>query len=185
MTLLILGILLWYAGHFFKRALPDLRESLGTAGRGVSAALIIGGVVLMVIGYRGWFAVQVWYPPSFMIHINNLLMVLAFYLYAASGAKTWITRKIRHPQLTAFKVWTVAHLLVNGDLASIVLFGSLLAWAVIEVIVLNRAEPDWTPAHAAPARKEVTAIIATIVAFVVVAGIHAWLGYWPFPGGAP
>ena len=54
---------------------------------------------------------------------------------------------MRHPQLTAVKIWAVAHLLVNGDLASLVLFGGLLAWAVVEVIVINRSEVWVRPAR--------------------------------------
>ena len=70
---------------------------------------------------------------------------------------------------------------MNGDLPSLVLFGGLLAWAVIEVIVLKRAgvEPD-PPKDHYPVKKEVTAIVATLVVFSVIAGIHAWLGYAPF-----
>jgi len=112
--------------------------------------------------------------------VNNALMILAFYLYAASGAKTWIARKIRHPQLTGFKTWAFAHLLVNGDLASIVLFGALLAWAVVEVIVINRAVPVWTPPAKGPLRKEFTTAAATLVVVAVVMAIHNWLGVQPW-----
>jgi len=109
-------------------------------------------------------------------------MVLAFYLYAASGAKTWITTRIRHPQLTAVKVWAVAHLLVNGDVPSFVLFGGLLAWAVASVVLINRAQPVWLRNPPAPMAKEVTAVVATVVVVAIVSAIHSWLGYWPFGG---
>jgi hypothetical protein len=115
-----------------------------------------------------------------MTGINNLLMVFAVYLYAASGAKTRITRTIRHPQLTAVKLWALAHLLVNGDVPSFVLFGGLLAWAVGEVILINRANRDWTPPPVVPMKKEITAVVATVVVYGIVAAIHAWLGYNPF-----
>ena len=182
MYLLLLGLALWVAGHFFKRLLPELRESLGMAGKGLAAALVLAGTVLMVRGFRGWDAALVWQPPGFMVHINNLLMLLAFYLLVASLAKTRITRAVRHPQLAAVKAWAVAHLLVNGDLASIVLFGGLLAWAVAEVVAINRAAPGWTPPPPAPAGKEAIAVAATLAAFGAVAAFHIWLGYWPFPG---
>lgn len=182
MYLLILGLALWVGGHFFKRAMPEQRQRLGAAGKGLVALLVLGGTVLMVIGYRGWDAPQLWQPPGYLRDVNNLLMLLAFYLVAASGAKTWITSKIRHPQLTAVKTWAVAHLLVNGDLASVLLFGGLLAWAVAEVIAINRAAPAWTPPPPVPAKKEAVAVAATLVAFGAVAAIHTWLGYWPFPG---
>jgi uncharacterized membrane protein len=96
--------------------------------------------------------------------------------------KTWITTKIRHPQLTAFKTWAVAHLLVNGDVASILLFGGLLAWAVVEVIAINRAEPAWTPPPPAPVSKEIMAVVGAVVVTGIVGAIHGWLGVWPFGG---
>jgi uncharacterized membrane protein len=180
MTLLILGVALWWAAHLFKRLAPQRRARLGDPGKGLVAVVLVLSVVLMVIGYRGADFIYVWNPPAAFTHVNNLLMILAFYLYAASGAKTWITTKIRHPQLTGFKTWAVAHLLVNGDLAAIILFGGLLAWAVVTVIILNRAAREWIPPGPAPARKEVTTVVATIVVVGVVMAIHNWLGVQPW-----
>jgi uncharacterized membrane protein len=180
MFLLILGVALWAGAHFFKRVAPDRRAALGEKGKGLVAVLILLSVVLMIVGYRGAEFIHLWSPPAFLTHVNNLLMVLAFYLYAASGAKTAITRKVRHPQLTAVKTWAIAHLLVNGDLASVILFAGLLAWAVASVILINRAQPVWTRPAPVPMRKEVTAGVATLVVVVVVMLIHNWLGVPPW-----
>lgn len=180
MTLLILGLLLWSGAHLFKRLAPDAHASMGGAGKGVVALASLAAIVLMVIGYRGADVVMLWSPPAFLTHINNLLMILAIYLFVASGAKTWITTKIRHPQLTAVKTWSVAHLLVNGDLASLVLFGGLLAWAVVAVILINRSSEVWVPEHGWPVRNELLAVIGTVVVLAVVGFIHNWLGYWPY-----
>jgi uncharacterized membrane protein len=180
MLVMILGIALWWAAHLFRRAAPGPRARLGDGGKGLVAALLAVSVVLMVLGYRAAPFVPLWSPPAVLTHLNNLLMVLAFYLFAASGMKTWITTKVRHPQLTAVKTWAVAHLLVNGDLASIVLFGGLLGWAVVEVIVINRAEPVWTTPPHAPARREAVALVAAVVATGVAGVVHGWLGVWPF-----
>jgi uncharacterized membrane protein len=184
MILLILGIVLWVAAHLFKRVAPERRAAMGNAGRGAVAAALGVSLVLIVLGYRWAPFINVWYPPEFMWHINNLLMVLAVLTFATSelrGAKLWPATRIRHPQLTAVKIWAVAHLLVNGDLASVVLFGSMLAWAVVEVIVINRAEPDWTPPAVAPGRKWISVIAISAVVFAVVTGIHIFLGVRPFP----
>lgn len=180
MTLIVLGLALWWGTHLFKRLAPERRAVMGDAGKGLATVGILAGVVLMVIGYRGHEAPDLWYPPAFLTHVNNLLMLLAFYLYAASGMKTRITAVIRHPQLTAVKAWAVAHLLVNGDLASVILFGGLLGWAVVEVIVINRVEPR--PAAPAPAAlgKEVGALVGAVVVFGAVAWAHNWLGVWPY-----
>ena len=180
MTLLILGVALWWAAHLFKRIAPATRANLGEAGKGLVAVALLLSVVLMVLGYRGAEQIDIWYPPAFLIHVNNSLMILAFYFYAASGLKTGITRKIRHPQLTGFKTWAVAHLLVNGDLASIILFGGLLGWAVVSVIVINRAQPEWTRPEPAPAARELMAVIGAIVATGLVMMVHNWLGVQPW-----
>lgn len=182
MIVLVLGVALWWVAHLYKRFAPESRARLGEKGKGLIAVALVVSVVLMVLGYRAAPFITVWTPPAFLWHVNNLLMILAFYLYAASGMKTWITTKIRHPQLTAFKTWAVAHLLVNGDLASILLFGGLLAWAVVEVVKINRAEPAWTPPPPAPARKEIMAVVGAVVVTGIVGAIHGWLGVWPFGG---
>ncbi len=108
-------------------------------------------------------------------------MLIAFYLFAADGMKTRIGRRMRHPQLTGFALWAFAHLLPNGDLPSFVLFGGLLVWALVEMAVINRAQPDWQPSQAeVPIRKDVFAFLGAIVVTLVVGLIHAWLGYNPF-----
>ncbi|UWR21691.1 NnrU family protein [Sulfitobacter sp. S190] len=183
MLLLILGLLLWVAAHYFKRLMPEKRAALGDPGKGLVAVAIVLSLVLMILGYRGADFVHVWAPPAFLTHINNLAMVLALWVYgssAAKGAKAWPAYKIRHPQLTAVKIWAAAHLLVNGDLASIVLFGGLLAWAVGSVILINRAEPDWTPPAPAGRATYIRLAIITAVMLVVITLIHTLLGVSPF-----
>jgi uncharacterized membrane protein len=184
MALLILGLLLWTLAHLFKRLMPERRGSMGDAGKGVVAIAILAGLILMILGYRSADFIPVWSPPAFMVHINNALMILAFWTFGSSmakGAKVWPANRIRHPQLTAVKIWAVAHLLINGDLASIILFGGLLGWAVISVILINKAQPEWTRPETAGTATKVRLLVITLVLYGVTAAIHAWLGYWPFP----
>ena len=188
MTLIVLGLLLWWGAHLWKRVAPGPRALMGEPGKGLVTVGVLAGVVLMVIGFRGsdWLGieapdfVELWYPPRFLVHVNNLLMAFAVYLFAASGMKTRITRVIRHPQLTAVKTWAVAHLLVNGDLASVVLFGGMLAWAVVEVILINRAEPRGPLPEPAPMRREVAAAVGAVVVLVAIMLVHNWLGVPPW-----
>ncbi len=181
MAYLILGLILWVAGHFFKRAAPDMRAGMGNAGKGLAAVVILAGLVLMIIGYRGAEFVNLWYPPAWTVHLNNLLMLVAVFVYGMSATKGRLRGKMRHPQLTAVKIWAVAHLIVNGDLASVVLFGGLLAWAVLEVIVINRTQ-EWERPAPGPAKKDILLVVITLVMFGVISWIHNWLGVWPFPG---
>jgi uncharacterized membrane protein len=180
MILTVLGLLVWTAAHLFKRLAPAAREKMGDRGRGIFTALSLVAIVLMVIGYRGWDGTVYWGRSPAMTGINNLLMLLSFYLFAASGSKTRITRVIRHPQLAAVMVWSVAHILVNGDTPSFVLFGGLFLWALVSMSLINRAVPEWTRNPAPPMKKELIALGAAIVATGVVGGIHALLGYNPF-----
>lgn len=180
MLLLILGVVLWSGVHLWKRLAPAHRASLGNKGKMVVAVGSFIALVLMIVGYRGAEGTIFWGRSPAMTGINNLLMVLAFYVFATSAAKTKLTKFIRHPQLTAVKIWAVAHLLVNGDTPGFVLFGGLLAWAVVEVILINRAEGPRGPYHAVPVKKEITAVIVTVVVVAVVSAIHIALGYNPF-----
>ena len=181
MTLLIIGLALWVLAHSFKRLAPNLRVSLGDPGKGIVAVLLLAGLVLMIIGYRSAPIIPVWTPPSFMVHLNNLLMVVAVAVFAMSHTKGRLRGRMRHPMLTSVKLWSVAHLLVNGDLASILLFGAMLAWAVGSVVMINRAEAWERPAPGDRGR-DVIFIVITVVTFAVMVGIHMALGVNPFPG---
>lgn len=174
---LILGVALWSGAHLFKRLAPEARAGMGDAAKGVVAVAVLLSIVAMWWGYREAFGPFFWGRHPATVGINNLLMLFAVYLFAASGMKTRLTRYIHHPQLTAVKLWAVGHLLVNGDLQSIVLFGGLLAWAVIEVILINRSEPRPAPPPPAGAGKEVGALVGTLVVYGLIAWVHTWLGY--------
>jgi uncharacterized membrane protein len=181
MTLLVLGLALWIGSHFFKRLLPDLRQSMGNAGRGVVAVLSLAGLGLMIWGYRQADFIAIWQPPVWATHLNNLLMLFAVFFLGLAHSKGRLRARFRHPMLISVKIWAVAHLLVNGDLASIVLFGGMLAWAVVSVILINRAEP-WVPPTPGAPKRDAILVVATLVAFGVITGIHTWLGASPFPG---
>lgn len=180
MTLLILGLLLWYGAHLFKRVAPDARARLGDPGKGAVALTLLVGIVLMVFGFRAAEFIHVFSPPAFLTHINNLLVLIAIYMFSPAPQRGRLLNGMRHPQLTGFALWALGHLLVNGDLASVILFGALLIWAVLEIIVINRAEPDWTPRPEGSLAKDGIFLAASVVLLVIVGYIHFWLGYWPF-----
>lgn len=182
MILLILGLALWTAGHVFKRVAPGVREGMGNAGKGVAAILIIAGVVAMVFGYKAAEFLPVWQPPAFMVHLNNLLMLGAVFLFGLGSSKSPLRSKMRHPMLTGTVVWAVAHLLVNGDVASLVLFGGIAVWALAEMRIINAAEPVYHRFEGGSLGGTVRLIVISLVVFAVIAAIHNWAGYWPFPG---
>ena len=177
---LILGVALWSVPHLFKRLFPARRAEMGEAGKGIVGVSVLAGIVLMVLGWRMADPIWLWVGPPFLTHINNLLVLVGFYLFAVSGLQTNLAHRIRHPQLSGFKAWAVAHLLVVGTVQGVILFGGLLAWAVVSVILINRAGRDWTPPPPAPAWKEGAAVVTALVLTAVVGWIHGWLGPWPF-----
>ncbi|MFD0978148.1 NnrU family protein [Tropicimonas aquimaris] len=179
--LLILGVALWWGAHLLKRVAPDLRASLGDEkGRGVVAGGLLLSIVLMVIGYRMTAFVNVWTPPAFFTHVNNLLVLIAIFMMSPAPRKGRLLNGMRHPMLAGFSLWAVAHLLVNGDLASIVLFGGLLGWSLLAPVLINRAEPEWTPPAPGTLAKDGMFLLGSVVLLVVIGLIHSWLGYYPF-----
>ena len=180
MVLLILGVLVWSGAHLFKRLLPAKRAAMGAAGKGVVAVASLAGIVLMVIGYRSAPYIGVWTPPAFLTHVNNLLMLVAVFLLGIGNMWGMVRTKLRHPMLGAVKVWALAHLLVNGDLASIILFGGLLAWAVVSLILINKAVPVWVRPAPGPVRNDVIFAGVSLLFYAAIAFIHTGLGVSPF-----
>lgn len=180
MTLLILGLILFSGAHLFKRLAPARRAAIGAAGKGLVALAVVAGIVLMVVGYRSAPYLDVWSPPEFLTHVNNLLMLIAVFLLGVGNVPGVVRTKMRHPMLGSVKVWALAHLLVNGDLASIVLFGGMLAWAVVNLILINKAEPTWQRPVAGPVRNDLIYGVVSLLLFVAITFVHTWLGVSPF-----
>ena len=172
------GVLLWSLAHLLKRVAPGWRARLGSAGRPLVAVSIVLSVVLMVLGYQQAEGPLWWGRQSALVGINNLLVLIGFYMIAGSIIGARISRFIRHPQLTAIKLWAIAHLLVNGDLASLILFGGLLIWAVLTVMLINRQEKSPVQGQGSIAwLREAGALSAAIVIYGLVGYAHGWLGY--------
>ncbi|PWE29272.1 hypothetical protein DDZ14_17975 [Maritimibacter sp. 55A14] len=184
MSLLVLGVLLWMAAHLFKRIAPGPRAALGNAGRGLVALGVLGSVVLMVIAYRGADYVALYTPPGWGVHLNNLLMLIAVFLLGVGKAGGVVGAKLRHPMLLGVVIWAIAHLLVNGDLASLILFAGLGLWAVIEMLTINAAEGPWTPPAKGPVAKDAKVAVIALVLYAAIAGVHYWMGYPVFGAGA-
>ncbi len=181
MTLLILGILLWYAAHLFKRIAPGAREKLGEKGKGPIALLLLLSVVLMVIGYRSADFIYLYTPIPGTGHLNNLLMLIVVFLFGVGGTKGTLYPRMRHPMLWGTVIWGVAHLLVNGDLASVVLFGSMIVWALAEMVLINRT-PWERPAEGRGLKGDAMNLVGTLVLYAIITGVHIWLGHNPFLG---
>ena len=178
MIWLVIGVALWAYSHLMKRVTPGFRASLGDGpGKGVATVLSLVAVGLMIYGYRSAPVIDLWYPPAFMRHINNLLMLVAVILVNLGMSRGVMRTRMRHPMLTSVKVWALAHLLVNGDLASLILFGGMMAWAVVDVILINRMQPAWQRPVAGPVVNDVIYLVISVVLLGAIGYLHGWLGY--------
>lgn len=154
MTLLIAGLLLFLSVHSTAIIAPGWRTAQvarrgEAAWKGLYALLSIAGFVLLVYGYGAarQSPVVLYTPPTFTRHLALLLMLPVFPLLLAAYLPGRIKTAAKHPMLLAVKLWALAHLLANGNLHDVVLFGTFLAWAVADRISMKRR----TVARAVPA----------------------------------
>ena len=186
MTLMILGLILWTGAHMFKRLAPGARaamqDRMGDASKGVIAVVLILSVVLMVIGYRGADSAFLWGRSVATTGINNLMMLASVALFGLGSSKSRLRRRFRHPMLWGTVVWALAHILVNGDVASLVLFGWIAVWALAEMQLVNRAVHSYVPFDGGSVQGDMRLGIITLVIYGIIAGIHTFLGYFPFGG---
>lgn len=180
MLLLILGVALWWAAHLFKRVAPGVREPMGDKGKGLVAAALGVSILLMIFGYRMADGAFFWGRHPATVGINNLAIVVGIYMMSPAPKKGRLLAGMRHPMLTGFFLWAAAHVLVNGDVPSFVLFGGLALWALVEMAVINRAEPEWTPRTPGPIAKDGIFLAASLVLTGVIGYIHGLFGYPAF-----
>ena len=172
--ILVLGLGVFLGTHTFvsfRDARADVIARVGLqAYRGMFALASLVGLVLIVWGfgqYRAHEWIQVWSPPAFMRHVTIGLMLFATIFIVAAFIPSRIKTRLKHPMLAGVKTWAFAHLLSNGDLGSILLFGTFLAWGIYARIAVKRRS-DFKLA-AAPAGW-------TNDALVVVLGVVVYLG---------
>ncbi len=180
MTLLAIGVLLFAGLHLIKALAPplrtDLQNRLGENGyKGIFALLVLGSMVLIVFGWRDATPQFLYSPVQALKLPALLLLVLAFGCLVASTRPSRLRRVVRHPQLTGVALWGIAHLLLNGDDRALLLFGGMTAWAVAEILAINRRDGVWikgdTPAIGADVAN--LAITALVIALLVY--VHPWL----------
>ncbi|MDP4594321.1 MAG: NnrU family protein [Beijerinckiaceae bacterium] len=146
MTLLIAGLIVFLGIHTLTTLRETRQAAINRLGEGgykmLYSAIALAGLVMIIYGfgqYRASGYIQVWEPPRGLRHLTMLLMWLSFIMLVAAYVPPGkIKATLKHPMLVAVKTWALAHLLVNGDLGSLILFGSLLAWAVYDRISVKR-----------------------------------------------
>ncbi len=179
MTWLVLGVLVWSAVHLLPSAGASVRaravERLGQAYQGVFALAILTSLGLMVLGWRSTLPMAVYTPPAWGRAAANVLVFIALLLFAASGMTSNIKRVIQHPQLTGVATWAAAHLLSNGELRSLVLFGGLGLWAIAAILFINRRDGAREKPEPQPMAGEWKPLAAAIVGFTVLQLLHPYI----------
>ena len=178
MTLLIVGLLAFFAVHLLP-TMPGRRtalvERLGANGyKALFSVLSLAGFTLIVIGKGDAAFVPVWTPPPWTRHATMALMLPALVMLVATYAPCRIRRALKHPMLIAVKTWALAHLLANGDLASMLLFGSFLAYAVYDRISIRRRDATAVPAVGA-IWVDAAVVVGGLALYGVVARFHGTL----------
>ena len=185
MAILVLGLVLFLGMHAFTMVRGPRARLVARLGEGAYKGLYslvsVLGIVLVAVGYGRYRAndwIDVWYPPVWTRHLALTLVLLAFICVAAAYLPGNLKRRLKHPMLLGVKIWATAHLLANGDLGSILLFGSVLAWAVMARISAKRR--DEVQAHGGEA---VAPAGLRNDALAVVVGAAAWFvfAYWLHP----
>lgn len=191
MSTLIIGLILFLGGHSIAIVSPATRDALamrlGAIGWRVAYGIVaLVGLYLIVDGYAAarMHPVVLWQPPLWTRHLAALLMLPVFVFFVAAYLPGWIKKTLKHPMLVSVKLWALAHLLANGMLADVILFGSFLAWAVVDRISLKRRLQR--PSLALPESKanDAIAVIVGLAIYVLfVAHLHlAWIGVAPLGG---
>ncbi|MAO14774.1 NnrU family protein [Marinobacter sp.] len=188
MTTLILGLVLFLGVHSLSIVNEPLRDrlhaALGEAAfKGLYSLASLAGLLLIIWGYgAARLDPSVLYvPPTWLRHVSLLLLIPVFPLLFATYFPGRIKAKIGHPMLVAVKLWALAHLLANGMLHDVLLFGSFLAWAIADRISMKRRTQR--PIATLPATKanDAIAVVGGLAAYVVMV---LWVHQWAF-GVAP
>lgn len=180
MLVLIAGIVVFSGAHSFTTMRKTRLALIAAFGagpyKGLYSLVSLAGFALIVWGfslYRAEGLIPVWTPPAWTGHVTILLMWFAFVALAAmSPAPGRIRGWLRHPMLVGIKIWALAHLLANGDLGGMILFGSFLAWAVFDRIAVKRRGDFGAARNRSFTRADAIALGAGTVAYVAMIFLH-------------
>ncbi len=188
MFLLATGLALFTVVHLLLGLAPQgvngLRETLGApAVKGIVALVSLAGIVLLVMGWRSAEVSWIYAPPAALRVPALVVIALSIYLFVVANRPSAVKRVLRHPQLTGLFLWSLAHLALNGDNRSVLLFGWLGAWAVVEILLINRRDGQYEPAPAPPLATDLVTAVVAVVVIVALAWAHPWLAGVPvIPG---
>ncbi len=180
MIWLILGVLLFAGVHTIPSLGASARarfiEQRGDGPyKGLFSLALVVAIGLMIFGWRNTAPAWLWAPPAWGRLVANGLMVVSLLLFLASAVPTNLKRILRHPQLTGVATWAVAHLLANGESRSLVLFGGLGLWAVLQIVLINRRDGAWEKPEELPLAADLKPVVGALVVYGVLLWAHPWI----------
>ncbi len=184
MALLILGLLVWSAVHLVPALAPSLKQGwrgkLGEGGyQGTFSLALFVGLGLIILGWRSIQPTLIYLPPEILRVPALGVLVLGFLMIGYTKSPGRIKQVVRHPQLTGVALWGVAHLMLNGDSRSLVLFGGMIAWCIAEILVISKREGAWIKPDIPPLTGELVGIGVGLAMLAVFAFAHPWLAGMP------
>ena len=179
-----IGILLWVGVHLIPSLTPGIKtrwkSALGKHGYMASfSLLLVLSLVLIVMGWRTAIPGYLYALPSNVDVFSVLIMWLASILFISAKMHTRIKQYIRHPQLLGVALWSIAHLLANGDTRSVTLFGSMLVWAIVEMFAINYRDGAWQRPLVRPIRADFVLIAVGTVFYLGLIFLHPYLSGVP------
>ena len=180
MTVLITGLLLFTLVHLYPSLFVTNRDKLverlgRNAYRGLFSVVILAALVLIVVGWRTSTPEAVYAPPFAGGPVTAIVVFASFVLFVAAQTPGNIKRYVRHPQMLAVVLWSLAHLLVNGDSRSVMLFGGLGAWAILEILLCNRRDGDWQKPEQSSLKWDAITVAAGAAGFLLFVFLHRTL----------
>jgi uncharacterized membrane protein len=182
LAITILGLAVFLGGHAFATFRAERAGAVARIGegpyKGVFSLFALAGIILIAYGfvqYRDAGLIEIWHPPAWTRHVADALMWPAVICVIAAYIRGDLQRVLKHPMLVGVKLWALAHLIANGDLGGIILFGSVLAWAVFDRITLKRRSDPGAPAIPSGGRRN------DVIAVVVGTLVYLALGVWFHP----
>jgi len=176
LLVLVLGLILFLGPHVFVTMRPERDAAVKRLGEWPYKGLftVVSIIGLFVIGkgfgmYEAGGLIVAWSPPGWTRHVTEALMLPACIFVAAAYIPGNIKRTLKHPVLVGVKTWAVAHLITNGDVGGIILFGSVLAWAVYDRISLKRrSDPGGPLIPLGGWKNDVAAVIVGIILYLAL-----------------
>ena len=180
MEIMVTGIILWSLVHLMPATAPATTKILkikfgANTFKSVFSILLIISILLMVHGWRNTSASYLYQLPAFILPIAVILILISFLLIGSSILPSRLSRWVVHPQLMFVIFWSAAHLLLNGDSRSVLLFGGLGLWAIVEIFVINRRDGSSSMAATPSLIQEFKSIALSLILFVAAVFGHQYL----------